>query len=190
MADFFRHNADESNLLEDSAEGLLAFRFPVNGPPMQTPEPKDVAAELSGKCYLYDRAAAQSLRSGPMAEHVEGRQSVFAALQARQRRIEVILVAHGAHVEKLQEILDLAAERGTAVRLVDRAELDSLAHSASHGGVIALCSPEPCLSGEMLVEFVETITGPPLLLLLEGVEDARNLGLRSAALRQWAFTRC
>ena len=36
-------------------------------------------------------------------EHLEGRQSVLAALHARQRKFQVILVSHGAHVEKLQE---------------------------------------------------------------------------------------
>lgn len=115
-------------------------------------------------------------------EHLEGRASIVAALNARQRRIDVILVAHGAHLDKLEELFALAAERQVPLRHVDRAELDALVHGATHGGVVAVCSPKPRLRGPQLLEFVDTVREPPLLLLLEGIEDARNLGfaIRSA----------
>jgi 23S rRNA (guanosine2251-2'-O)-methyltransferase len=115
-------------------------------------------------------------------EQLEGRQSIFAALQARQRRIEVILVAHGAHEEKFADVITLAEQLGVPLRRVDRKELDGLAHGASHGGLIAVCSAKPRLNERTLLEFAATIHGPPLLLLLEGVDDARNLGfiLRTA----------
>jgi 23S rRNA (guanosine2251-2'-O)-methyltransferase len=94
----------------------------------------------------------------------------------------MIMVAHGAHEEKLRELLDLAAEMGVPVKPVDRRELDAMAHGATHGGVVALAGPKPRMTGEQLVRMVEEMRTPPLLLLIEGVEDARNLGftLRSA----------
>lgn len=115
-------------------------------------------------------------------EHLEGRQSVVAALSARQRRFQVILVARDAHAEKIQQVLDLAAQAQVPVRQVDRGELNSLAHGATHGGVIAVCSPKPRMPPDELLHLVKTLSEPALLLLLEGVEDARNLGftLRSA----------
>jgi len=115
-------------------------------------------------------------------EHLEGRQSVLAALQARRRRFQVILIAHGSHIEKLQDVLDLAAELNVPVTQVERTELDALAHGASHGGVLAIASAKPLLSGEGLLKLIDSTALPPLLLLLEGVDDARNLGftLRSA----------
>lgn len=118
---------------------------------------------------------------GPM-EHLEGRQSIIAALKARQRRFQIILIAQGTHEEKLAELLDLAGSMNVPTRRVDRRELDALAHGSSHGGAIAICTAKPRLNGEQLVELVESISGLPLLLLLEGVDDARNLGftLRSA----------
>jgi 23S rRNA (guanosine2251-2'-O)-methyltransferase len=117
-----------------------------------------------------------------VSEHLEGRQSVLAALAARQRRFYVILIAHGAHVEKLADILELAGTLGVAIKYVDRRELDDLAHGQTHGGVIALVSPKPRASADELIEMVDALREPPLLLLIEGVEDARNLGftLRSA----------
>lgn len=115
-------------------------------------------------------------------DQLEGRQSIFAALAARQRRFEVILVAHGAHEEKFADVLALAEQLGVPIRRVDRRELDTMAHGASHGGLIAVCSTKPRLNESQLFDVVAAISGPPLLLLLEGVDDARNLGfiLRTA----------
>jgi 23S rRNA (guanosine2251-2'-O)-methyltransferase len=115
-------------------------------------------------------------------EHLEGRQSVLAALHARERRFNVILLRHGMHQEPVQEILDLAEQLGVAVRHVDDRELDSLAHGTTHGGVLAIVSAKPRLDGDDLLDRVRQLTDPALLLLIEGVDDARNLGftLRSA----------
>jgi len=115
-------------------------------------------------------------------EHLEGRQSILAALKARQRRFEVILTAHGMHTEKIQEVLDLAGELGVPTKSVERRELDALAHGRTHGGLLAVATAKPRLSGNELLKLLDSITGPPLLLLLEGIDDARNLGftLRSA----------
>ena len=115
-------------------------------------------------------------------EHLEGRQSIFAALQARQRRFEVILLSHGAHEEKFAEILELAAQRGVQVRRADWRELDAIAHGSTHGGILAVVSEKPRITPQQLIELLNGIEQPPLLLLLEGIEDARNLGftLRSA----------
>ena len=116
-------------------------------------------------------------------EHLEGRQSVLAALRARQRRIHVILLRHGLHPdEPVRQILDLAAELGVGVRHVDPRELDAMAHGATHGGVLAVASAKPRLDADDLLELVGKLAEPALLLLLEGVDDARNLGftLRTA----------
>ena len=114
-------------------------------------------------------------------ERLEGRQSVMAALHARQRRFEVILVSHQAHIEKVQPVIDLAEQLGVNIRRVDGRELSTLAHGATHGGVIAICSAKPRFSPDQLPDLLANIPCP-LLLLLEGIDDARNLGftLRSA----------
>lgn len=115
-------------------------------------------------------------------EHLEGRQSVVAALRAGQRRFQIVLVRHGLHAEKTQDVLQAAAERGVAVRYVERAELDALAHGATHGGIMAICTAKPRMDESQLLDLVSRLREPALLLLLEGVDDARNLGftLRSA----------
>jgi 23S rRNA (guanosine2251-2'-O)-methyltransferase len=115
-------------------------------------------------------------------EHVEGRHSVLAALRARQRRFDVVLVRHDAHAEKVQDVLEQAEQMGVPVRRVDGRELDALAHGSTHGGVLAICSEKPRMSPAELMRMLDSLREPPLLLLLEGVDDARNLGftLRTA----------
>ena len=115
-------------------------------------------------------------------EHVEGRISVLAALQSRQRKIDVILLRHGIHEQAIGEILAAANLIGVPIRYVDSNELDAIADGASHGGVVAICTAKPRVTFDQLSHLLDKLSEPPLLLLLEGVDDARNLGftLRSA----------
>lgn len=115
-------------------------------------------------------------------EHLEGRQSVLAALLARQRRFHSILLRHGIHADAVADILAAADASSVPVRYVDDAELSARAHGGSHGGVLAVCGPKPRLGIQQLEESLDRLAQPPLLLLLEGVDDARNLGftLRTA----------
>ena len=115
-------------------------------------------------------------------EHLEGRQSVLAALEAGKRRFQVVLISRGTHDDKVQDVVELAAQRGVPVRRAERPELDAIAHGTTHGGVVAVCTSKPRTSPGELLELIAALKVPPLLLLLEGVEDARNLGftLRSA----------
>ncbi len=107
---------------------------------------------------------------------------MLAALRNRKRRIQSVLLRHGIHEEQVAEILDLTQQIGVPVQYVDAKQLDSLAHGATHGGVMAIASPKQRLNGDELLDLVQKLSEPALLLLLEGVDDARNLGftLRSA----------
>lgn len=115
-------------------------------------------------------------------EILEGRQAILAAMRARQRRFHSILVRHGTHEEQVSDVVDLAGQMNIPLRFADPRELDALAHSASHGGLIAVVSPKPRTTIAQLNEILDAAKVPPLLLLLEGIDDARNLGfvLRSA----------
>lgn len=107
---------------------------------------------------------------------------MFAALQARQRRFQVVLIKHGTHADSVEEIVTLAGQLGVPIRYAESAELDNLSHGATHGGVLAVAGARPRMAAAELTEMLSRLNTPPLLLLLEGVDDARNLGftIRSA----------
>ena len=112
-------------------------------------------------------------------EHLEGRQSVLAALRARLRRFEVVLVSERTHASKTRDVLASAEDLRVPVKHVPPRQLDAMAHGRTHGGVIAVCTPRPPTPPAVLLE---RLGEPAFLTLIDGVEDSRNLGfvLRSA----------
>src|SRR3954462_10504938 len=102
--------------------------------------------------------------------HLEGRQSILAALRARQRKFQVILIRHGTHAEGVDEVIATASELGVPIRYVDGRELESMAHGTSHGGMLAVCSAKPRAQIGDDIETIRTRSEPALLLLLDGVD--------------------
>ncbi len=137
-------------------------------------------------CYVPGTKGSQEIAM----EHLEGRQSVLAALAARQRRFEVILVNQGAHEEKVQDVLDAAEAAGVPVKRVDgRGELDAMAYGATHGGILALVSAKPMTTPKELLRMLEQ-DSCPLLLLIEELRMRGILGLHCAARRLLARGPC
>ncbi|HEY8418679.1 MAG TPA: 23S rRNA (guanosine(2251)-2'-O)-methyltransferase RlmB [Limnochordales bacterium] len=112
---------------------------------------------------------------------IPGRNPVREALLAG-RPVERLLVAKGAGGAPLAEILRLAAEQGIAVQEVDRRRLDRMTEGAVHQGVVAVAAPRAYVPLDELLRRAEERGEPPLLLVLDEVQDPHNLGslLRSA----------
>lgn len=119
---------------------------------------------------------------GPLMEQLEGKVSVQAAVEARLRKIEVVLVSAAARAEKVADLLDACAKAGVPVKRVPAADLDRMTHGKTHGGVVAIATPRSVTPLDDLIRAIEASGEVPLLLLLEGIDDARNLGftLRTA----------
>jgi len=117
-----------------------------------------------------------------MIVQLEGQQSILSALQSRQRKFKVVFIKAGAKAESFQELLSEAERQSVPLKYISAQEIENLAHGKTHGGVIALCSPKRPNTFEDLEGIFRRVTNTPLLLLLEGVEDAQHLGyiLRSA----------
>jgi 23S rRNA (guanosine2251-2'-O)-methyltransferase len=98
---------------------------------------------------------------------------------AAGRALERVVVAQGRHGERIDEIVDLARRRRVPVRFEGREQLDRLAETAHHQGVVALAAAKRALEIEDLLDRARR---PGLIVLLDGVEDPRNLGaiVRSA----------
>lgn len=111
-------------------------------------------------------------------ERLTGIHAVREAL-ASGRALERIVVARGRHGERVEELVRLARERGVPVRFEDRVQLDRMAGREEHQGVVAVAASKRAAS---LEELVSTASPDALLVLLDGIEDPRNLGaiVRSA----------
>ena len=75
---------------------------------------------------------------------------------------------------RMRSFADRAREAGIKIIETDGERLDKLAGTSRHQGVVARV--EHVAMPHSLDEVVESIEGPPLLLILDGVTDPHNLG--------------
>ncbi len=105
-------------------------------------------------------------------ERLTGIHAVREAL-ASGRALERILVARGRHGERVQELVRLAREGGVPVRFEDRVQLDRIAGREDHQGMVAVVAAR---RAGMLEDLIADAKTDALLVLLDGIEDPRNLG--------------
>ena len=116
--------------------------------------------------------------SSPLKTHnsqlIYGVLPVLEALRADSRRIDKVLIADGAKEHRLSEIVDLCRTRSIAWNRVPRdnfaKHLDS---GVNHQGVIAFIASADYVSTD---DILENAGETPLIVILDGVEDPRNLG--------------
>jgi 23S rRNA (guanosine2251-2'-O)-methyltransferase len=111
--------------------------------------------------------------------HVFGVQPVLEALRAGARPIERLTLAEGAHESRLREILEIARYADIPIRRVARTELQRIAAGANHQGIIATIAAAHYTHTDELLDALSARVGtqdPPLAVVLDGVEDPRNLG--------------
>jgi len=113
-----------------------------------------------------------------------GINTVREALAQQAATISELLVERGKGGARLQEIIEIAKERGIAVRFVE-ADRIRVARTCRHQGVEARLSAARLLSLDELLDRIaagDTPSMAPRLLALDSIQDPRNLGsiLRSA----------
>jgi 23S rRNA (guanosine2251-2'-O)-methyltransferase len=98
---------------------------------------------------------------------------VLEALGARERHFDRLLVVKGLRNRRVSEAIARASHLGIPLRFEAREMLDRMAGSVPHQGLIAVVSAKPMMDLDALLEQART---PVLLVVLDGVEDPRNLG--------------
>lgn len=105
-------------------------------------------------------------------EVIYGIRPVIEALRSRRREVFEVLDAAGN-----REVAEAAAASGVSVKRAPRDRIEDLARGGAHQGVVARVGPYP------YAYLDELLASPdPLLVVLDGVTDPRNLGavLRAA----------
>jgi len=109
-------------------------------------------------------------------QKLTGIHAVKEALEAGQP-IEHLLVAKGRQDTRAEQIVQLARRGGIPVRFEDRAQLDRIAGTREHQGVVAIAAAQPAATLEDILSNANQEKGRPgLIVLLDGVEDPHNLG--------------
>jgi 23S rRNA (guanosine2251-2'-O)-methyltransferase len=111
-------------------------------------------------------------------DRLTGIHAVREALEAG-RAFDRIVIARGRQDTRVEEIVQLARERNVPLRFEDRAQLDRLAGSKDHQGVVALAAARAAATVEDILAAANAGAGRGqngLIVLLDGVEDPHNLG--------------
>lgn len=109
-------------------------------------------------------------------ELVCGLHAVLQALREHPRHVDVIWLNQTRSDRRTAEVVQAARAAGVRLQRVPVNKLDQLASKTRHQGVIARCCPQPLRNERDLREFLTQLTGTTLLLVLDGVQDPRNLG--------------
>lgn len=105
---------------------------------------------------------------------------VLEAVRAGRRPIQKLLITSSGSPERLRPLLEAAQSARIPCERRERRELDTLTRGANHQGVIAMLGAggrrgnyvEPA----EILDAAATGSRPPLVVLLDGVEDPHNLG--------------
>lgn len=105
---------------------------------------------------------------------IYGLHAVTAALKRNAAGIVELFVDAGRQDPRVRRLLDTAQAAGTRIHSADSKRLDGLARGSRHQGVVAFVENQALAAS--LEEVMEDVSGPPLLLVLDGVQDPHNLG--------------
>lgn len=117
------------------------------------------------------------------SEWIHGLHAVEAMVARTPERIEELLLAPGRRDQRLQRLRESAMAVGVRVRDARKEDLERHAGDAVHQGVLARVRLVVALGEDWLFDtLLPGLSGPALLLVLDGVTDPHNLGacLRNA----------
>ncbi|MGI5920548.1 MAG: 23S rRNA (guanosine(2251)-2'-O)-methyltransferase RlmB [Syntrophomonadaceae bacterium] len=110
-----------------------------------------------------------------MKEKLAGVNSIMEALKGR-RKVQKIFIQEGRSGRRIEELVRLAAKKGIYIQYVEKQRLDQMYTISNHQGIIAQVESYEYSSLEEVLEYAALKKEPPLLLLLDGIEDPQNLG--------------
>jgi len=117
-----------------------------------------------------------------MLEKISGVHAVLETIIAGERKIERIYLVQGVLKGKLKEIIDRARFSQIPIELIAPQKLSRLCGNDHHQGVMVMVRPYHFVDLSDLLAVSAEKKDPPFLLVLDQLQDPRNLGaiIRSA----------
>ncbi|MDR2708371.1 MAG: 23S rRNA (guanosine(2251)-2'-O)-methyltransferase RlmB [Elusimicrobiota bacterium] len=117
--------------------------------------------------------AQENTDTSPNTSIVYGRNPVLEILKSSTRSINKIYISQTAHGAKINEIVQLAKQKGIAFHCVNPDKLDKFSEDSQ--GIIAEVSPKEYVEPEEIISKA-LASQNPLIVLLCGIYDPHNLG--------------
>jgi 23S rRNA (guanosine2251-2'-O)-methyltransferase len=103
-----------------------------------------------------------------------GFHAITSRLRQRPETVHEIYVDAERNDGRVKELKDLAKRLNVRVIPVDMKRLDGMTGGVRHQGVVA--QAEPVNMPQFIEDVLEGISEPPLILILDGIQDPHNLG--------------
>lgn len=123
----------------------------------------------------------RSAGEGAETDRIFGIHPLIEALKG-ERSVERIYIAKGRGGTAVDDLIRLARSRGVPIRFEPREVLDRILGGSRHQGVIGLAAAKRYVTPQDILDRASLAGEPASILILDGVEDPRNLGaiLRTA----------
>ena len=114
--------------------------------------------------------------------NIFGFHSIESLLKTNPESIIKVLVQINRKDKRANDLINMLTSQKITFSTTDRSDLDRIAKGEVHQGVISEVILPPLLNEESLLKSISDITSNPLILVLDSIQDPRNLGacLRSA----------
>ncbi len=109
-------------------------------------------------------------------EGLFGINPILEALKAGTREFDKVYIAKGTHSKGIEEIVRLCRHQNIPVHFEGRESLDRISGTKKHQGIYGFVAVKGYSSVDEIFDIAEGRKENPFILLLDGVEDPRNLG--------------
>ena len=114
-------------------------------------------------------------------ESVIGGRNAVRELLSSGRDIDKIYVRRGDREGSLKMLIGIASERKIPIVEVEKNKLDQM-YEGAHQGIVAMAAEHDYATLDEIIEYAESRSEKPFIVICDGVEDPHNLGaiIRSA----------
>jgi len=114
--------------------------------------------------------------------YIYGFHSIESQLNSNPEGVLKVFIQSGRNDGRTSKITSLLSNLKINLLIIDKKELDRLVKGELHQGVIAEILLPSLPGQEALIDFITNLPSKPLILILDSIQDPRNLGacLRSA----------
>ncbi|MBR3288633.1 MAG: 23S rRNA (guanosine(2251)-2'-O)-methyltransferase RlmB [Lachnospiraceae bacterium] len=112
---------------------------------------------------------------------IEGKNAVLECLNAK-RGIKKLFVLKSLKDNKINSIIDDLKRTGTIIKFLERDELDNMAETRAHQGIIAEAEDYKYVEVSDILDYAKSKNEDPFVVILDEIEDPHNFGaiIRSA----------
>ena len=111
-----------------------------------------------------------------------GFHSIESLLQNNPELVLNVLIQNGRKDKRINNLTKILSSNRIPFSIADKDKLDKISKGEAHQGIISKVILPPLLNEESLLDSISSINQDPLILILDTIQDPRNMGacLRSA----------